>query len=64
MEMKAPHTTAQPQPPSGGGTVGGPAAGGGIFSPAHSDRKTEKKQKEINEERKIDRKKRHENKFK
>ena len=33
MEMKAPSTTAQPQPPSGGGTAGGPEEGGGITGP-------------------------------
>lgn len=38
MEMKDPSTTAQPQPPSGGVTAGGPAAGGGISDPAGSQR--------------------------
>lgn len=30
MEMKAPSTTAQPQPPSGGGGRTGPAGAGGM----------------------------------
>lgn len=30
MEMKEPKTTAQPQPPSGGATAGGPVDGGGM----------------------------------
>lgn len=33
MEMKDPNTTAHPQPPSGGGTAEGPAAGGDITGP-------------------------------
>lgn len=32
MEMKAPKTTAQPHPPSGGVTAGGPPTAGGIFN--------------------------------
>lgn len=39
MEMKDPRTTAQPQPPSGGGTAEGPVVGGGIVNllSLHSD---------------------------
>lgn len=37
MLIKAPTTTAQPQPPSGGVQPTGPPVAGGIFTHAHAD---------------------------